>query len=51
MCRSAGAVLNLGGTTEAVFRPIGLKAAIFYFMKIKKRRTVWNFQHFTEQSL
>lgn len=27
---------NLGGTTEAVFRPIGLKAAIFYFTKIKK---------------
>ena len=28
---------NLGGTTEAVFRPIGLKAAIFILQKkIKK---------------
>ena len=27
---------NLGGTTEAVFRPIGLKAAIFLFYENQK---------------
>ena len=42
---------NLGGTTEAVFRPIGLKAAIFLLSTLCQRRTVWNFQQITEQNL